>query len=272
MRILYTFLLVSSSISFFSCQNTSSTDTKTVEQSTPERKVANTFVASLEKAHHVSEVLSNEVIAFDLKLIFGGREAFNGTITSRTDSGKIKMKRKSDNAEVIFDGKNYFITPDTAEWKGAPFSIFTWQYFFMAPYKLSDPGTKWDLTGKKLISGQPHETGKLSFNAGTGNTPNDWYLIYQNPKDSTMSGMAYIVTAGGTSQEEAEKNAHAIYYRDYQILRNGMPIASNWDFFNWNEEDGYGNTPIGTASISNVRLLEKEGNIFNIPEEAKNIE
>jgi len=258
-------------LSLFSCENTSPSTPETKAKKPILRIAPNDFVASLEKAHHKAEVLSNEVIVFDLKLIFGGREAFNGTVTSRTDSGKIKLKRKSDNAEVIFDGEKYFISPDTANWKGAPSSIFTWQYFLMAPFKLNDPGTKWELTGEKLISGQPHETGKLLFEAGTGTSPNDWYLIYQNPKDSIMVGMAYIVTGGGASQEEAEKNAHAIYYRDYQELRNGVPISSNWDFYNWNKEEGYNGDPIGTAAVSNVRMVKEEGDIFSLPASIKEI-
>lgn len=229
------------------------------------------MVASLEKAHGVKEVLSNEVVAFDLKLIFGGKESFNGTVTSRTDSGKIKLKRKSDGAEIFFDGEKHFISPDTAEWNGSRFAIFTWQYFFMAPYKLNDAGTKWELTGEKSIGGNPHQTGKLSFEAGTGDAPDDWYIIYQNPKDNTMSGMAYIVTAGGTTQEKAEQNAHAIYYRDYQELSNGVPISSNWDFYNWNEEEGFNGEPIGTAAVSNVRFVKEEGTIFELPEGAKEI-
>ncbi len=256
-------------ISLISCENPSPQTVENKAQPVPNRIPPNEFVATLEEAHSTEEVLSNNAISFDLRLVFGGREAFNGTVTSRTDSGKIKLKRKSDGAEVIFDGEKYFIIPDTAKWRGARSSIFTWQYFFMAPYKLNDPGTKWELTGEKLISGQPHKTGKLSFEAGTGDAPDDWYLIYQNPQDSTMAGMAYIVTGGGTSQEEAEKNAHAIYYRDYQELSNGISISSNWDFYNWNKEEGFNGKPIGTAAVSNVRLLKEEGDVFELPKGAK---
>ena len=256
-------------ISLFSCQNISQDTEETSQKVVPERIAPNALVASLEKAHHTSEVLANEVIAFDLKLIFKEKERFNGTIYSRTDSGKIRMKRKSDGAELLFDGEKLFIYPDTTEWSGARFSVFTWQYFFMAPFKLNDPGTKWELTGEKLISGLAHETGKLSFEAGTGDAPDDWYLVYQNPKEKTMAGMAYIVTAGGRSQEEAEKSAHAIYYRDYQELSNGIPMSSNWDFYNWNEEEGFNGEPIGTAAISNVRLIKEEGSLFELPAEAK---
>ncbi|MGK0366775.1 MAG: hypothetical protein ACI85O_003851 [Saprospiraceae bacterium] len=272
MRIFHVIFISTLLISLFSCENAPQSATEATVEKPTLRAAPNELVVSLEKAHHTAEVLSNDVISFDLKLTLGGRVAFNGTVTSRTDSGKIKLKRKSDNTEVIFNGEKTFISSNTAEWKGARSSIFTWQYFFMAPFKLNDSGTKWDLTGEKLIGGQAHNTGKLSFEAGTGDAPDDWYLIYQNPKDSIMSGMAYIVTGGGTTQEEAEKNAHAIYYRDYQELRSGVPISSNWDFYNWNEEEGFNGNPIGTAAISNVRLIKDEGEIFNIPIGAKELE
>ena len=271
MRTLYLIFIATILVSLISCEDTSHASTETPVQKVPTRTVPNEFVASLEKAHQVEQILENDAIAFDLKLTFGGKERFNGTITSRTDSGKIKMKRKSDDAELLFDGEKYFISPDTAEWRGARSSIFTLQYFFMAPFKLNDPGTKWELTGEKQIGGLPHETGKLSFEVGTGDAPDDWYLIYQNPKDKTVAGMAYIVTGGGASQEEAEKSAHAIYYRDYQELRNGISISSNWDFYNWNEEEGFTGDPIGTAAISNVRLLKEEGDVFKLSKGVKEI-
>lgn len=232
----------------------------------------NALVGSLNEAHKVATFYQNDVVAFDLELSFGGKERFNGTIYSKTNSSKIKMQRKSDKGEVVFDGEEVYIIPDTTDWQGARFAVFTWQYFFMAPYKLNDPGTNWELTGEKPISSRPYNTGKLTFSEGTGDAPDDWYLIYQNTDTKRLDGMAYIVTYGGRDATKAEESAHAIYYDNWQDLRNGIPVATDWDFYNWNAEEGFNGDAIGNARVSNVRFFAEEGDIFKVSESSKKVE
>jgi len=265
------FFLFFISLALFSCQNTVESENPTTEVSPVNLPASNALVTSLEKAHGITTVQSQAVVSWDLKLTFGGKERFNGTIWSTPNSSKIKMQRKSDDTQIVYDNEKFFQYPDTASWRGARFAIFTWQYFFMAPYKFSDEGTKWELLEDKIIGGMPYNTSKLTFTDGTGDAPDDWYIIYQNKKSDLLDGMAYIVTASGKTQEEAEKDAHAIYYSDYQNLSNGVPIASTWGFFNWNQEEGFNGEPIGAASVSNVKFYKEEGDIFDLPAGKKEI-
>lgn len=255
-----------------SCQNATQTDKSASDKVAPlYPPAANELVATIEKVHAIGTVRSQAVVSWDLKLTFGGKERFNGTIWSTPNSSKIKMQRKSDRTQLVYDNEKFFQYPDTANWQGARFAIFTWQYFFMAPYKFSDEGTQWELLEDKILGAMPYNTGKLTFTDGTGDAPDDWYIVYQNKKTNLVDGMAYIVTASGKTPEEAEKDAHAIYYSDFQTLKNGVPVASTWEFFNWNQEEGFNGEPIGAAAVSNVKFYEEEGDIFSLPTDKKKL-
>lgn len=257
-------LTFSFGLTLFACNETPRTTPPAAETKVekPRKAAPNALVADLENAQMTAKVQDHDVVSFDLILNFGGSERFNGTITTRTDSGKIKMTRRSDGTTVIYDGNELRTVPDTAEWKNARFAIFTWQYFFMAPYKLNDPGTQWEMTGEKFINGTDYDTGKLTFAADTGDAPDDWYLVYKNKENNLLEGMAYIVTFGDKDIEKAEENAHAIYYRNFQKVRGDIPVASEWEFFNWNEEEGFNGDPIGNARISNVVFSEEKEGMF----------
>jgi hypothetical protein len=146
-----------------------------------------------------------------------------------------------------------------------PFDLKTWAYFLKAPYKLNDPGTKISGEGAANMKGRSYDTAKLTFASGTGDTPDDWYMLYRNPESDRLQAMAYIVTAGKTV-EEANKDPHAISYDDFEVI-DGIPVAANWNFWGWNAAKGFSEETIGEARLSNIQFVEK-GKLFEKPEEA----
>lgn len=228
--------------------------TKEVSRPAP----ANELVGNMETAHKVTDFYKNEVVSFDLELYFGGSLRFDGTITSATNSSKIKMMKK-DGSSVLFDGDKIWLDSKDTTYKAsrARFDVFTWQYFFALPYKLSDKGTKWELLGEKKMDENSYSAGKMTFEAGIGDAPDDWYVVYAN-EENLITGAGYIVTFGGTPAEKAVENAHAITYSNYQMT-NDIPFATEWKFYNWSENDGIKGEPIGSATIKNIQFLtEKE--------------
>ena len=96
---------------------------------------------------------------------------------------------------------------------------------------------------------------KLTFKSGTGDASDDYYVVYQDDKN-LIKAMGYIVTFGGKTVANAERSAHAIVYDDYQNI-NGVTIAHQWYFHNWNIKNGLSNQ-IGDATISNVKFLKAD--------------
>ncbi len=220
---------------------------------------ANDFVAAVETAHNKKAFMSKKAVSFDIDLSFGDKQLLDDAkITMLTNSAKIRIDRK-DSVAVVYDGQKVFITPDTVEYPSARFDIFTWAYFFAVPYKLSDPGTKWEITGEKVLSRETYNSAKLSFEKGTGDAPDDWYILYSNPENNLLQAMAYIVTFFG-SYEEASKDPHGISYDNYTRVE-GVAFAQEWRFSGWNETEGF-TEQVGQATLSNITFTDELGEDF----------
>jgi hypothetical protein len=222
------------------------------------------FAQKVENAHQKDSFNKEEIIQFDLKLSFGGQERVNGKMTLATDSSKGKITFVDGNV-IIFDGSKVFYSPKL-ESTTVRFNAYTWSYFFMFPYKLSDPGTQWQSYVNKEKDSSSFYTEKLTFKPQTGDAPDDWYIVYADKKSNLIQKAAYIVTAYG-SKEEAEKNPHAIQYSDYKTI-NSMPIATKWKFWGWNTQDGL-TDQLGEATLTNIEFLKYSEDLFFVSKELK---
>jgi len=228
------------------------------------------YIKSIENYHKKDAFLKHKAISFKTSILFGGNVHLEGKITMLTDGSKIRIDKK-DESKIIYTGENVFLCPKDASDKGARFDIFTWTYFFGMPYKLDDPGTKWELGNNMALDGTDHQTAKLTFEPGTGDAPDDWYVVYTDNKDNSLQAAAYIVTFGsGEDTSKAEEDPHAIRYRDYKIVE-GIPFATKWEFYGWSNDKGMNDTLIGEATITDITFLDKEESIFEKPDNAKEI-
>ena len=216
------------------------------------------LVQSLEKAHRKTAFQQKGMVAFDIALYFRGQKRLEGRITASTDSKYVRLDR-TDGVTVVYNGKSVYKFPAGMEYPGARFDIFTWQYFFMAPFKFSDPGTQWEPLKPAPLGELLCQRAKLTFEKGTGDSPEDWYIIYQNPETKRLHAMAYIVTFK-TAKPEAEKEPHAITYSEYESV-DGIPIATEWAFWGWSEKNGLGKQ-LGRAEITNIEFLELTPDFF----------
>ncbi|MEM9917922.1 MAG: hypothetical protein AAF990_07490 [Bacteroidota bacterium] len=259
MRITYAVCLLCAILLFIGCQPSGDATAEKAPAKVEQPKAANPYVAALETAHQAERFHQKEVVSLDLELNFGGKPYAQATIVSRTNSSKIHVTR-SDGATTLFDGQDVWLSPDTADWPSARFDIFTWQYFFQVAYKLSDPGTKWELLGRDSLDGKVYELGKLRFSSGTGDAPDDWYLLFQDPETKLIHAMAYIVTYS-RSQEEAEKSPSLIVYSDYEEVE-GIPFPMSWTFYKWNEAEKSTGKKRGFGKVSKLQFEEEKATTF----------
>jgi hypothetical protein len=216
------------------------------------------FTEKIEKGHQKEKFLSKQAIQYDFKLEFGGQERMDAKFTILTNSSQGVIEYKN-GAKIIFDKDRVFYSPNIPNEKGVRFDAFTWEYFFLFPYKLTDPGTKWNTYDNKEADQDKYLSQKLTFESGTGDAPDDWYVVYADKATNLIEKAAYIVTANGT-REEAEKNPHAIQYLEYKEV-DGIPIATKWVYWEWKEGEGLTNN-IGNASLSNIKFVTVKEDTF----------
>lgn len=250
---------------FYNCKQ----DTKSVEttpevseeiSSTPEVNI-DPFTEGIETAHQKDSFLSHSAVKYDIDLSFGGRQILDATISVSTNSRYSIIEMKNGEKIYISDDKVY-CSPGLKDDGSVRFAAYTWNYFFLFPYKLNDAGTKWsDFTPSE--SEASFSSKKLTFEANTGDAPDDWYVVFANKETHVLEHASYIVTLG-TTVGEAEKDPHAIKYLDYKPV-NGVPFAHNWVFKGWKSDVGLTNE-IGNATLSNIAFVDDFETDFNIPE------
>jgi len=223
------------------------------------------FVNQIEKAHKKSSFLRKGALQFDMKLIFGGKLRFDGSIKMTPNGDMVKMQDSS--RTIYWDGATVKLSPDTASEAGARFDVLTWSYFFAAPFKLSDPGVNHEYLGSSPLAGESFKATKMTFDQGVGDSPDDWYIVYKNQENDLLAAMAYIVTYS-KSQDVAEQDPHAITYEAYTDV-DGIPFATQWNFWSWNSQ-GETQKLLGEAIISNINFIEFEKGDF-IPATASKV-
>jgi len=254
MKISYIFIF--SALWLVACKNNTATDIP-IEDTTV---ITNhpLYVEAMESAHKKKEFLKKESICFNLELQFGKSKSVQKIFTT-PNSSAIRVEKKDGTVTVVNNGR-IFTNAEQEKWPNEQFGVYTYQYFFMLPYKLSDEGTKWTKLENITMDGTSYECAELSFTDGTGDAPDDWYTVHPNPETNLIDIVGYIVTGGSRTVEEAEKNAHAIMYKKYQIT-DGVPISRQWEFYEYNKSDGISDK-IGEATLKNVIFMDNIDNTY----------
>lgn len=224
------------------------------------------YVNRIERAHGGTAWDEKKAIKAGISLEFGGNRVFEGTMMFDRHLSKSRIELDG-GATLVFDGEKAWVSPSSAQVPQARFHLLTWPYFLAAPFKLDDPGANVEFTRQKKLGEKTFQTAKLTFDPGTGDAPDDWYLLYANPADFRLHAMAYIVTYG-TPTEKAEEEPHAIVYEKYETI-DGMTLSTEWLFYNWSEERGIFGDPIGKVTLRDIAFIEPTAEMFTKPEDAK---
>lgn len=132
-----------------------------------------------------------------------------------------------------FDGTQVWMTPDLDAYSGNPrFYNGLNFYFFAIPFVLADPGTQREDLGQKTVGDTTYDVVRISFDAGTGDSPDDYYVGYFDPETRQLRLLLYTVTFN--SQEPTE-NYNALMYDEWQEV-GGLLVPRKMTSYQWDEE------------------------------------
>jgi hypothetical protein len=220
----------------------------------------------IEIAHGKSAWIETDAVACDITVTFGSGVLLQGSMTYQPGSGRVRIETDS-GATLVFDGEQAWVSPSAAQVPMIRFQLLTWPYFLAVPFKLRDPGTFLAPHGSRPLNGVTHETALLTFDPGIGDTPDDWYVVYQDPDTDRLAAVAYIVTYG-TTAEKAEEEPHVLVYEDYWTV-DGVALATRWVMYNWSLADGAVGEPLGDVRLTNIRFVEPDEREFERPVDAR---
>ena len=162
---------------------------------------------------------------------------------------------------VGFDGERAW-TSDTTKIKtnSAKYRYDLMLFFYGMPFLMGDDGIKYSEVDPLVFDGVTYPGLMISYNSGVGETPNDQYIVYQDPRTKEMAWLAYAPTS-------RRNNFSYIKYSEWGIT-NGLKLPTGYTGFkaeNGLPTEKRSETKFVNASFSKVA---KDINIFAKPKGA----
>lgn len=220
-------------------------------------------------AHGKEAYTKHAALQAEVTVKFGGKTMIQGVMTFDTPLGRSRIESGNGMAMVL-DGQDAWVAPADAPIPPgmARFHLLTWPYFAVAPFKLHDPGTTINPIGAEPLDAETIlRTAKLTFDAGTGDAPDDWYLLYRDTDTHRLKAMAYIVTYGKNA-EDAEKEPHVAIYEAFTDVQ-GVVLPTRMTIWNWEAGVGKVGEELGSMELSNYRFIELDESMFTKPDGAR---
>ena len=106
-------------------------------------------------------------------------------------------------------------------------------YFLNLPWLAHDPGVNLSEVGRARIPGDPAEyrTVRMTFDPGTGDTPDDYYLLYVDPESHHLKATEYIVTYRAVLGEGEESTTpHLLVYDEWTEV-GGLTVPTHYTIY-----------------------------------------
>jgi len=149
-----------------------------------------------------------------------------------------------------------WIKPGLDALGGTPPRFYMWTpfYFFGMPFVFADPGAAQASLGKKNFQGREYDAVKITYKAGTGDSPDDFYVAYIDSTSGRLKLASYIVTYTALRKGKAleELEPHAIVFDEWQEV-DGLTVPKVAQYYAWKDENIHGE-PLGKMSFLNVHF------------------
>jgi hypothetical protein len=218
------------------------------------------------KAHGIDAWKTISTVQADIVVELDGTTLIEGSMLYDPHGNRVRMDLAGDTT-LVFDGERAWVSPATDVFRDARFHLLTWPYFLAAPFKLGDHGANLSGVDLATLQGKAYRTAKLTFDPGTGDTPEDWFLVYADLSMSKLGAMGYINTYG-TTVEQAQVEPRAITYHDFGIF-NDVVLGQRWQLWSWNEQEGISGDPLGQVRLANIRFPGPMDEAFERPADAR---
>lgn len=227
------------------------------------------FADSVGTAHGIEAYRAQPALQADITVTLGGDVMLKGVLTFDTPVGQSRIETEQGTV-MVFDGQHVWVAPQDAPLPAgmARFHLLTWPNFIAAPFKLADPGTHLtDAGNKPLDAHRILPAGKLTFEHGDEDAPDDGYLLYRDPDTDRLAAMARLMPPDQTAQE-ADHQPHLVIYEAYETL-DGVTLPTRLGFWNWEPTMGKTGELQGSIELSHYQFIEPGETTFTKPDGAR---
>ena len=165
-------------------------------------------------------------------------------------------------------GREAWVLPAGAELPtNARFWALTPYYFVGMPFVLADPGVNLERAGQMEAEGRTYDLLRATFDAGTGDAPDDYYYLLLDPETRQVGGVRYVVSYPGFFPEGGATPEKLMLYDGAQTA-SGITFQEGFRSFAWTDA-GMGE-PSARGTLAAVRFLpDTPDALFDVPEGAQ---
>ena len=151
---------------------------------------------------------------------------------------RARQRELGEAGDAVFgwDGERAWIVPGPEAFPSpARFWATTPYYFVGVPFVLADPGARHERLADAELDGVAHHVIKTSYEAGTGDSRDDYYVVYVHPETHRVSAIRYVVAYPGFFPEGGHSPEKLMRYEDLRDA-GGLLIAHRFRTHAWDEE------------------------------------
>lgn len=167
-----------------------------------------------------------------------------------------------------WDGSQaWILPPDGNAGTNVRFWSLTPFYFVGVPFVLADQGVVLEQMGEVEFEGVNYQTVKASFEPGTGDAPDDFYVVYIHPETRRVGGVRYVVSYPGFFPDGGHTPEKWMSYDGAQTV-DGIVFPESFRTFAW---DGKAHGELATNTTMTEVSWVREAS-FEVPAGAKILE
>lgn len=258
-------LILALTITFFNCKNKT---TPTVDYSEKNLNITTSIYPE-----NISEVFDAHggVDTWNKmqSLVFTMKKP-NGDEITTTDLKNRKSLIEMPKHTIGYNGETVWLTSkDTTGYKGNPKFYYNLMFYFYAmPFVLADDGIMYEEAIPLAFEGQTYPGIKIGYEAGVGESPEDEYILYYNPKTYKMEWLGYTVTFFSKEKSAA---FHFIKYSNWQTV-NGLLLPETLTWYKY--ENNLPTEKRNDLKFTDIQLSKEkmDASIFEVPEAATVVE
>lgn len=199
-------------------------------------------------------------LAFDFDYVVVGKPEARRYSRSRVDmksrrAVQVELGTDAD-ATLGWDGKEAWIRPDAEAFPSDPrFWATTPFYFVGLPWVLADDGAQVAQLPDEVVAAtgidQPLPTLKVTYEAGVGDAPDDFYVLHLRPDDGRIAAVRYIVSYPDFHPDGGHSPEKLLVWSEMTTV-DGLTFATHYDSYMWN--DGKPGEVVTTVEVANFEV------------------
>lgn len=155
-------------------------------------------------------------------------------------------------ARFGWDGQRAWVHPAGADVGKAPrFWALTPYYFIAAPFVFADPGVRLADEGPIEWEGRKYDQVRVTYEAGVGDAPKDFYVVYLDAETHRVGGLRYIVSYPGFFPDGGHTPEKWMAYDGEQVV-DGIKFAKTFRTFAWDAEKKVPGPQVTAITLSEV--------------------